>query len=383
MTVKDFGITKDGIATKLYTLKNNNLEISVTDFGSTLVSIVVPDRNNKPTDIVLGYDDVSGYETDDGYYFGCNVGRCANRIARGHFVLNNTEYNLDINNGPNNLHSGLNPYSKRVWTVENQNDTSITFSLESPHMDQGFPGALKMYVTYELLEDGFKINYNATPDKDTIINVTNHSYFNLNGEGSGTVLNHFGKDFVAFGNDQNDISLFKNAIYGVQIGDYPYLKNFADEVIPACPDVSLRGGAAGQGTPLPLQRPSPKYKKSPCARRGISCLILQRAEQSDEQRQQDEYSGDPLRQAGELRVQRAGLALAKIGVGTAGDRAEAILCAILENDHDRQYNAGDHLEDQENQLQGIHSKKPPKTAAVTAAACRNQPKGRIYIQCLQ
>ena len=87
MTVKDFGITKDGIATKLYTLKNNNLEISVTDFGSTLVSIVVPDRNNKPTDIVLGYDDVSGYETDDGYYFGCNVGRCANRIARGHFVL--------------------------------------------------------------------------------------------------------------------------------------------------------------------------------------------------------------------------------------------------------------------------------------------------------
>ena len=190
MTVKDFGITKDGIATKLYTLKNNNLEISVTDFGSTLVSIVVPDRNNKPTDIVLGYDDVSGYETDDGYYFGCNVGRCANRIAKGHFVLNNTEYNLYINNGPNNLHSGLNPYSKRVWTVENQNDTSITFSLESPHMDQGFPGALKMYVTYELLEDGFKINYNATPDKDTIINVTNHSYFNLNGEGSGTVLNH-------------------------------------------------------------------------------------------------------------------------------------------------------------------------------------------------
>ena len=89
MTVKDFGITKDGIATKLYTLRNNNLEISVTDFGSTLVSIVVPDRNNKPTDIVLGYDDVSGYETDDGYYFGCNVGRCANRIARGHFVLNN------------------------------------------------------------------------------------------------------------------------------------------------------------------------------------------------------------------------------------------------------------------------------------------------------
>ena len=96
-------------------------------------------------------------------------------------MLNNTEYNLDINNGPNNLHSGLNPYSKRVWTVENQNDTSITFSLESPHMDQGFPGALKMYVTYELLEDGFKINYNATPDKDTIINVTNHSYFNLDG----------------------------------------------------------------------------------------------------------------------------------------------------------------------------------------------------------
>ena len=136
-------------------------------------------------------------------------------------------------------------------------------------------------------------------------------------------------------------------------------------------------------TVWPLHDFLPKYKKSPCARRGISCLILQRAEQSDEQRQQDEYSGDPLRQAGELRVQRAGLALAKIGVGTAGDRAEAILCAILENDHDRQYNAGDHLEDQENQLQGIHSKKPPKTAAVTAAACRNQPKGRIYIQYLQ
>lgn len=189
--IKDFGTLPDGLNAKLYILKSDNIELAVTDYGTTLVSLKVPDRKGNMTDIVLGYDNVEGYANDTDYYFGCNVGRNANRIGNAQFTINGKEYKLDKNDGENNLHSGFSPYSKRLWKLYSQNDISVTFSLSSPDMDQGFPGALEMYVTYTLVSsDSFKIIYHATPDKDTIINMTNHSYFNLNGQGSGSILNH-------------------------------------------------------------------------------------------------------------------------------------------------------------------------------------------------
>ena len=178
-----FGKTADGKETFLFVFKNSKMQVAVSDYGSTLVKVIVKDKNDNPVDVALGYDNVAGYETDPGSYLGCNVGRNANRIADAKFVLDGVEYVLDKNDGENNLHSGFAPYSKRVWTVEEQSDSSITFGLESPHMDQGFPGNVKMKVTYKILaEDTFGIYYEAVSDKDTVINMTNHSYFNLNGE---------------------------------------------------------------------------------------------------------------------------------------------------------------------------------------------------------
>ena len=193
ITTTDFGTLCDGRTVRLYTLKNDAIELSVTDYGSTLVRLLVPDKNGKLTDIVLGYDDLAGYVADD-TCFGNNVGRSANRIGGASFTLNGTEYKLAANDGENNLHSGPDSYSKRIWDVAAKTDTSITFSLESPHMDQGFPGALTMSVTYEISgqneEPAFSITYEAAPDQDTLISMTHHSYYNLNGEGSGDILNH-------------------------------------------------------------------------------------------------------------------------------------------------------------------------------------------------
>ena len=187
MNVLDFGKTKDGVQTHLYTIKNDALECCVTDFGSILVNLLVPDKRGALIDVVLGFDNVSGYEQDTAS-LGCNVGRCANRIGGASFTLNGNTYSLDKNDGENCLHSGFHQYSKRIWTVTEHRDTSITFILDSPDMDQGFPGALTMAVTYQLEGNILKISYECTPDKDTIINMTNHSYFNLNG--GGNILNH-------------------------------------------------------------------------------------------------------------------------------------------------------------------------------------------------
>ncbi len=187
MEVLDFGKTRDGIPTHLYTIKNEDLECRVTDFGSILVSLFAPDKRGEPVDVVLGFDNVSGYENDTAS-LGCNVGRCANRIGGASFTLNGTVYALDKNDGENCLHSGFHPYSKRIWTVTGHTDTAITLTLDSPHMDQGFPGALTMSVTYRLEANTLHIVYEATPDRDTVINMTNHSYFNLNGRGD--ILDH-------------------------------------------------------------------------------------------------------------------------------------------------------------------------------------------------
>lgn len=190
MKQRSFGKNSKGEAATLYTFENKNgVVMEVSDFGATLYSLLVPDKEGNLCDVVLGYDDPLGYEGPAGTFFGATVGRNANRICKGKYTLNGKEYQLDTNNNGNNLHSGLDFYSFRIWNVKETTENSITFSLHSPDGDQGYPGALDMDVTYTLTEDNaVQIDYYGVPDQDTIVNMTNHSYFNLNGHASGNVL---------------------------------------------------------------------------------------------------------------------------------------------------------------------------------------------------
>ena len=168
-----------------YTIENNYLKAIISDLGATLVSFI---------DIESGVDMVLGYEKDEDYienfadYFGCIVGRNANRIKDGKFVLNDVEYQLSINDGPNNLHGGgLNGFSYKRWTLEEINSNSITFSYFSKDKEEGFPGNLKTIVKYELKDNNLLISFSGTCDQDTLFNITAHSYFNF---GDKDILNH-------------------------------------------------------------------------------------------------------------------------------------------------------------------------------------------------
>ena len=191
MKTRAFGINHSGEQATLYTFENRNgMVMSVTDFGATLYSLLVPTEQG-PLDVVLGYDDPAGYEGPAGTFFGATVGRNANRICKGTFTLDGKTYNLAINNGPNNLHSGLDFWSFRIWQVKDIGDNTITFFLHSPDGDQGYPGAMDISVTYTLTEDNsVRIRYYGIPQARTLINLTNHSYFNLNGHDSGDILGH-------------------------------------------------------------------------------------------------------------------------------------------------------------------------------------------------
>ena len=191
MKTRSFGRNHQGLEATLYTFENSSgMVMEVTDFGATLYSLKVPHRGAKP-DVVLGYDTPAGYEGPAGTFFGATVGRNANRIAGGKFTLDGRTYTLDVNNGPNNLHSGLDFYSFRIWQVKQVAGNAITFALHSPDGDQGFPGALDVEVTYTLTEENsVRIHYRAIPQASTPINLTNHSYFNLDGHHSGTILGH-------------------------------------------------------------------------------------------------------------------------------------------------------------------------------------------------
>lgn len=191
MSVRSFGKTGSGEDITIYELETRALKLAISDYGTTLVSLCVKTRDGSWCDVVLGYDNVREYENDADNNMGCNMGRCVNRIAKGHFIINDKEYQLECNDGENTIHSGSDAYCRRKWKYADSDDNSVTFVLNSRDGDQGFPGNLIVYVTYRFLSDNiFEIEYDGIPDKDTIINMTNHSYFNLNGEGSGKVYDH-------------------------------------------------------------------------------------------------------------------------------------------------------------------------------------------------
>lgn len=189
-----FGTTKAGEAVEIYTLQNKNgLIAKVTTYGATLVELHVPDKNGQLADVVNGFDDVSGYEGEGNQYFGCTTGRVCNRIAKGKFTVDGTEYTLALNNDPNHLHGGNDKaLSKQVWKASKSCcGQSVTFTLTSPDGEEGYPGNLSMKVTYTLTDaNELRIDYQATTDKATPVNLTNHAYFNLGGAGSGTALDH-------------------------------------------------------------------------------------------------------------------------------------------------------------------------------------------------
>ena len=190
-----FGQTPDGRQVALYTLTNpNGIKARITNFGAILVSLEVPDRDGGSADITLGFDALDGY-LGEHPHFGATVGRYANRIGKARFVLNGTEYNLAANNGENHLHGGIKGFDKVVWKLEDlraeSDEAVVKMSYVSEDGEEGYPGNLACSVTYTLTEDDeLKISYEADTDKATVVNLTNHSYFNLAGQGTGDVLGH-------------------------------------------------------------------------------------------------------------------------------------------------------------------------------------------------
>ncbi len=194
ITQKSFGKTAKGEEATLYTLTNSNgMKVSFTDYGANIVSIVVADAKGNMADINLGFENLAGYE-ENPPGLGSFIGRHANRIGDAKFELNGKVYELDKNDGKNNLHGGFTGYNKLMYETEVYEDddiASVEFSRLSPHMEQGFPGNLDITVTYSLTESNeLVIEYLAVSDRDTVLNLTNHAYFNLAGHDSGSILDH-------------------------------------------------------------------------------------------------------------------------------------------------------------------------------------------------
>ena len=195
VTRRSFGKTDAGENVDLYTLRNiHGVEAKITNYGGILVSLKAPDRHGRFADVVLGFNDFDSYLRKNNPYFGALIGRYGNRIAKGRFTLNGVEYKLAVNNGENHLHGGIKGFDKVVWTGYKRNTSAgpaVVLSYLSKDGEEGYPGNLNVKVIYTLTNnDELRIDYSATTDKDTVTNLTHHSYFNLAGEGNGDILNH-------------------------------------------------------------------------------------------------------------------------------------------------------------------------------------------------
>lgn len=194
LTKEVFGRLADGRAVDIYTLTNRNgVEARIINYGAAIVSLKVPDRSGKLDDVVLGYDSLDGYLAN-APYIGTVIGRYANRIAKGRFSLNGVEYKLAVNNGENHLHGGLVGFDKVLWDaslVKTVNGAALKLIYVSADGEEGYPGKLTVRVVYTLTNTNeLRIAYSATTNKDTVINLTQHSYFNLSGQGNGDILGH-------------------------------------------------------------------------------------------------------------------------------------------------------------------------------------------------
>jgi aldose 1-epimerase len=192
---QSYGKTDAGEPVALYRLRNaRGAEATITNYGGILISLKMPDRNGKFDDVVLGLGDFVSYVTKNNPYLGALIGRYGNRIAKGRFTLNGVEYKLAVNNGENHLHGGIKGFDKVVWTgrqIKTKAGPAVVLTYLSKDGEEGYPGNLNVRVVYTLTNNNeLKIDYSATTDKDTVTNLTHHSYFNLAGEGNGDILNH-------------------------------------------------------------------------------------------------------------------------------------------------------------------------------------------------
>jgi aldose 1-epimerase len=193
VTKQPFGKMPDGTAVEIFTLSDGPIEARIMTYGGIVVSLKVPDREGKADDVVLGFDNLDGYVANSngqhGAFIGAVIGRYANRIAHGSFVLDGKRYSLPLNNGANSLHGGPHGFNNVVWRAV-PIDNGVQLSHLSKDGDAGYPGNLKTVVSYTLIGRDLRIEYSATTDKDTVLNLTSHAYFNLAGQGKGDILNH-------------------------------------------------------------------------------------------------------------------------------------------------------------------------------------------------
>ena len=236
---RPFGTLPDGRVITAWTLTNEKgLQAEILDYGAIIRKIIVPDQKGEPVDVVLGYDTLEEYVADD-CYLGATVGRCANRIKGAAFQLNGKHYGLHANNGANHLHGGINGFHKCVWSGQQVED-KVVFSRVSPDGEEGYPGHLSVSVTFGWQGDCLTIQYDAQSDQDTVVNLTNHSYFNLNGAGNGDINLHL-----------------------LEVKADRYTLNAADG-IPTGEIVSVEGSAMDFRTPKPIGRDA--QLDEPCVR---------------------------------------------------------------------------------------------------------------------
>lgn len=239
-----FEKTKAGIETELYTITNaQNASVTICSFGGIVTSLIVPDKNGTLKDVVLGYEHIAGYEEADAY-FGALIGRFGNRIAKGRFALGGTTYQLAVNDGENHLHGGMKGFDSRFWEVKTIGD-SLHLMLESEDMEENYPGNLKVEVVYSLDDNNcLEISYHAISDKDTVINLTNHMYFNLNGHDSGTVNMQMMKLYASAFTPTDGGSIPTGEIR--QVAETPFdfreYKNIFKDIEYPCEQIRFAGG---------------------------------------------------------------------------------------------------------------------------------------------
>ena len=194
---KNFDKTHQGKKIELFILKNGPIQAALTNYGARMVGLLVPDKDGREVDVLTGYNNIDDYLKTESY-FGCVVGRFGNRIAKGKFTLNGKTYTLATNNGVNHLHGGPEGFCKKVWDAKQIDSSSVEFSYLSKDMEEGYPGNLQVKVVYRLTADrGVEIAYSATTDKPTVLNLTNHNYWNLDGERDTSINDHLLQIFAS------------------------------------------------------------------------------------------------------------------------------------------------------------------------------------------
>ena len=247
VTQRTFGTLPSGEEVQIYHLENKSGAFAeVLQFGAILVKLCVPDRDGRLTDVVLGYDDLAGYEVN-GCFFGATIGRSGNRIAQSRFTLDGKEIVLTPNEGANNLHSGPDGFEKKMWTASEiyEDKNAVTFSRISPDGENGFPGEFNVSVTYEMTEENeLRIVYGGVCDQTTIANMTNHSYFNLAGEGSGSAMDQYltihAEQYTPVG--EGSIPLGENAAVEGTPMDFRKAHKIGDEIEADFEQLRITGG---------------------------------------------------------------------------------------------------------------------------------------------